>query len=95
MEQINLLTEWWIWAVGVVALLVLEVLAPGFLFLGFAVGAGMVALLLALGLLGANIPVMAVLFAALSLIAWIVMRRMFGLRKTQVKIWDKDINDDV
>ena len=31
--------------------------------------------------------------AALSLDAWIVLRRLVGIRQGQVKIWDRDIND--
>ena len=34
-----------------------------------------------------------VVFAVLSLIAYIIMRQMFGIRRGQVKIWDRDIND--
>ena len=95
MENVMLLQQWWVWAVAAIALMGLEVLAPGFIFLGFGVGAGIVALLLALGLFGSNIAVILLIFAVLSLMAWLAMRRVFGLRKGQVKIWDKDINDDV
>lgn len=95
MENVMLLQQWWVWAVAAIALMGLEVLAPGFIFLGFGVGAGIVALLLALGLFGSNIAVILLIFAVLSLVAWLAMRRVFGLRKGQVKIWDKDINDDV
>ena len=34
-----------------------------------------------------------VIFSVLSLISYIAMRRFFGLRKGQVKIWDTDINE--
>lgn len=95
MENVMLLQQWWVWAVAAIALMGLEVLAPGFIFLGFGVGAGIVALLLALGLFGSNIAVLLLIFAVLSLVAWLAMRQMFGLRKGQVKVWDKDINDDV
>nr|WP_321365234.1 hypothetical protein [uncultured Celeribacter sp.] len=95
MENVMLLQQWWVWAVAAIALMGLEVLAPGFIFLGFGVGAGIVALLLALGLFGSNIAVILLIFAVLSLMAWLAMRRVFGLRKGQVKVWDKDINDDV
>jgi membrane protein implicated in regulation of membrane protease activity len=86
---------WWVWGLGAVMLLILEIFAPGFLFLGFGVGAGFVAGLLGLGIAPDNAAVMAVIFAAVSLIAWLAMRQIFGLRKGQVKVWDKDINDDV
>ena len=32
-------------------------------------------------------------FAVLSLIAYLLMRRVFGLKTGSVKIWDRDIND--
>ncbi|SFJ50685.1 NfeD family protein [Celeribacter neptunius] len=94
-DQISLLQQWWVWAVAAIALMGLEVLAPGFIFLGFGLGAGIVALLLALGLFGSNIAVLMLIFAVFSLLGWFAMRQIFGIRKGQVKVWDKDINDDV
>ena len=94
-EVLSLAQTWWVWAVASIALFGLEVLAPGFIFLGFGVGAGIVALLLALGVLGSNVATIALVFAVISLLAWLVMRQVFGVRKGQVKVWDKDINDDV
>jgi len=40
-----------------------------------------------------SLPVMLVVFAVLSLIAYLVMRKIFGLRTGSVKVWDRDIND--
>jgi membrane protein implicated in regulation of membrane protease activity len=86
---------WWVWGLGAVALLGLEVFAPGFLFLGFGAGAAVVAGLLGLGLGSGNPAILALIFAVVSMAAWYGMRSIFGVRKGQVKIWDKDINDDV
>lgn len=86
---------WWVWGLGAIVLLVLEVFAPGFLFLGFGVGAALVAVLLGLGLLPNSLPILALIFAVISMGAWFAMRRIFGIRDKNVKIWDKDINDDV
>ncbi len=83
----------WVWVVAGIALAVLEVLAPGYVFLGFAMGAVVVGGLIWVGLLGAGWPMLALVFAVVSLIAWWAMRRMFGLRTGQVKIWDTDVND--
>lgn len=85
-------TLWWAWVVFGVALAVLEVLVPGFVFLGFAVGAVLVGVLVGLGLLGGSVPLLALVFAVLSLAAWIVLRRVVGVKEGQVKVWDKDIN---
>ena len=85
-------TVWWAWVVFGVALGVLEVLVPGFIFLGFAVGAVLVGVLVGIGLLGGSVPVLALVFAVLSLVAWVVLRRVVGVKEGQVKVWDKDIN---
>jgi inner membrane protein len=34
-----------------------------------------------------------VIFAVLSLLSYLAMRRFFRLRKGQVKVWETDIND--
>lgn len=84
---------WWVWVAGGFAIGTLEVLMPGFIFVGFAIGAVLTGGLIGIGLLGTSLPMLLVVFALVSLIAWVVLRRLFGLRKGQVKIWDRDIND--
>ena len=85
--------EWWVWIVGGIALGVLEVIAPGYIFLGFALGALAVGIFISVGLIGGSFPVLALVFAVVSLLAWIAIRKVFGQREGQVKIWDRDIND--
>lgn len=88
-------SEWWVWIVAGFALGVLEVLAPGYIFLGFAIGAVLVGLALLLGVVtGASLPVLLVIFAVISLAAWWGLRRLMGVREGQVKLWDRDINDN-
>lgn len=94
-----MLALWWVWAVAALALATLEVLAPGFLFLGFAIGAALVAILLLVGgplasALAGSVPLTLVVFAVLSGIAWIALRKGVGVREGQVKHWDRDINED-
>jgi len=84
----------WVWVVAGIALAVLEVLAPGYIFLGFAVGAIITGVMIWVGILGSGWPALAFVFAVVSLIAWWAFRRLFGLPGGQVKIWDRDINDD-
>lgn len=87
--------QWWAWVAGGFVLGVLEVLAPGFIFLGFAIGAVLVGVLLGLGALsGASLPPLLAVFALASLVAWVGLRRTMGVRKGQVKLWDRDINDN-
>lgn len=86
---------WYAWLIAAVALAILEVIAPAFVFLGFAIGAAIVGLLILVGLPVASmgLPTALVVFAVLSLIAWIVLRRVVGVREGQKKVWDQDIND--
>lgn len=92
-------TLWWVWLAVALGLGILEVLAPGFILLGFAIGAALVGGLLALGgpvggTLASSLATTLVLFALFSLLAWVLLRRTMGLRKGQVKHWDHDINED-
>ncbi len=86
-------TEWWVWMSGALILATLEVLIPGYIFLGFAIGAGVMGLLILLGLSATGLALTLVIFAVLSLIASLAMRKYFGLKTGQVKLWDTDIND--
>jgi membrane protein implicated in regulation of membrane protease activity len=89
---------WWIWMVAAVALGTLEVLIPAFVFLGFAIGAVATGLLLLVAApwisgMSASVAVILLFFAIASLISWIVVRKLVGVREGQVKHWHTDIND--
>ena len=86
-------TIWWVWVVAGVVLGVLEILVPGFVFLGFAVGAGLTGVLVLVGFAPGNVALLALVFAVLSLVSWMVLRRAVGVTKSQVKVWKDDIND--
>ena len=86
-------TVWWVWIVAGFALGVLEVLAPGYIFLGFAIGAVVTGVLVGTGLMGGSLPALLLVFAVASVAAWLALRRTMGVREGQVKLWDKDIND--
>ncbi|MCG7624955.1 MULTISPECIES: NfeD family protein [unclassified Epibacterium] len=83
---------WWIWGAFALLLGIAEILLPGFIFLGFAIGATCVAVLL-LMTLKVSLPLLLLIFAALSLAAWLILKRLFALPKGQVKTFDTDIND--
>ena len=90
---------WWVWISAGVLMAIVEVFIPGFFFLGFSVGAVITGLVLLAGgpvaaWLGSSLPFTLLFFAVLSLISWIVLRRVVGVRKGQLKIWDRDINED-
>ena len=86
---------WWLWMLAGIGLLILEVFAPGFLFLGFAIGTILMGTVL-FGAAGAipSLPVALLITAVISLLAWLVMRKMLGIRTGQIKVIDRDINED-
>lgn len=92
-------SAWWGWAAGALVLGILELAVPGYIFLGFAAGALALSALFGLGgplavWLSGSLPLTLVTFAVLSLVAWFVMRRVFGLKSGgEVKTFDHDIND--
>lgn len=85
--------EWWVWMIAGAVLGILEVVIPGFILLGFAIGAALTGLLLWAGVLGGSLAALLLVFAVASLIAWLVLRKVAGIRRGQVKVWNHDIND--
>ncbi len=86
-------TIWWVWIAAALVLAILEVLAPGFIFLGFAFGAAVVGVLFYFGI-AFSLPWALVITAFVALVSWVVMRQVFGIRKGQVKVIRHDINED-
>ncbi|WP_299048556.1 hypothetical protein [uncultured Tateyamaria sp.] len=87
---------WWVWIVAALVLAMIEVFVPAFVFLGMAIGAVVVGVALgfgALGWIGAGLPALLLLFAVSSVVAAVALRNVIGVRRGQVKIWDRDIND--
>jgi Membrane protein implicated in regulation of membrane protease activity len=92
-------SEWWVWGSAAILLAIGEVLLPGYILLGFAMGAAGIAVLLLIGgplafWVGGSVPATLFVFAALSLAAWLGLRRWLGVTRGQVKTFDRDINED-
>ena len=88
-----LLGIWWLWVAIALVLGLVEVLAPGFIFLGFALGALATAGLV--GLSGAlSAPLLLAFYAGVSLLAWIGLRFAFRRQSSGARIITRDINDD-
>lgn len=90
---------WWAWWAGALILGIVETVVPGYVFMGFAVGAAVTGTLLLVGgplagSLAGSLPALLLVFALASLVAWIVMRRIFSFRGGSVKTFDRDINED-
>jgi membrane protein implicated in regulation of membrane protease activity len=88
-----LLSQWWVWLSLAAVLGIVEVLVPGFVFLGFSIGAVTVGLLLALGV---TLPPAwsLVVFAVASLVGYGVVRVALGRTRGDVRIITKDVNDN-
>lgn len=89
---------WWVWAAAALGLGVLELLAPGHVFLGFAVGVGAVAAILGIGgapaaMISDSLPVMLMVAAVISGVAALALRWLFGSRGER-RLFTRDINDD-
>ncbi|MEX3315734.1 NfeD family protein [Sulfitobacter sp. PS-8MA] len=87
------LTLWWVWLCAALLLGVVELLLPGSIFLGFALGALAMALIVAL-FAPMNVASLLALFAVLSLLAWIGLRLVFRRQSSGARIVTRDINEN-
>jgi membrane protein implicated in regulation of membrane protease activity len=86
------------WLAIAFAMGVVELVMPGYLFLGFATGAIVVAGALFLGLEGwftgaTGLAYLVAAYAAISLVSWFVLRRVLKAGPNMRKV-DRDINED-
>ena len=84
----------WYWLIASLILAALELAAPGWIFLGIAGAVAVMGLALLSGLWTAGLPMTLVAAAILSGVIWLLLRRLIGVREGQVRIWDRDINDN-
>lgn len=89
----TLVTIWWAWLAAALGLAVLEVLLPGFIFLGFAIGAVIMTALVALLPTAMSAPLAVAVFTGLSLASWIVLRVAFRKQSSGSRRVMHDIND--
>jgi len=83
----------WLWLIAALALAALELFAPGWVFMGLAASVGLMGILLLTGLWGAGLAVTLVVTAILSGVIWLILRRVAGRNRGQVRRWDRDINE--
>ena len=84
---------WWLWIAVAIVLAIIEVFAPGFIFIGFAIGALITAGLVGFGYIPSASVLLAV-FAGVSLLSWIGLRIAFRSQSTGAKVITRDINDE-
>ena len=88
-----IIETWWAWVAFGIIFMLLELMMPSYLFLGFGLGAIVTGITLALGIT-MSAQYLMLLFAIASLISWILLRQFFKLPKGNVKTFDHDINDN-
>jgi membrane protein implicated in regulation of membrane protease activity len=86
------------WLAVAFAMGVIELIMPGYLFLGFATGAIFISAVLFLGLETwfsgvAGLAYLVAFYAAISLVSWYVLRKVLKAGPNLRKV-DRDINED-
>ena len=83
---------WW-WLIAGLLLAGIELLVPGWAFMGLAASVGLMGVLMLTGLWTAGLPVTLVVTALLSAAAWMLFRRVWPTSQGNRRVWDRDIND--
>ena len=88
-----IIATWWAWVAFGIILMLLELMMPSYLFLGFGFGAIATGIALSLGVT-MSAQYLMLMFAIVSLISWILLRQVFKLPTGSVQTFDHDINDN-
>lgn len=88
------MTGGWLWIVVALALAALELVAPGWFFLGAAIAVGLTGVAALLGIWTGGLPLALVLTALMTGVIWLLLRRIFGANRGEVRRWTRDINDN-
>lgn len=88
-----IIETWWAWVAFGIVLILLELMMPSYLFLGFGFGAIVTGITLALGMT-MSAQYLMLLFSIASLISWVLLRQVFKLPKENVQTFDQGINDN-
>jgi membrane protein implicated in regulation of membrane protease activity len=83
----------WLWLIAAFGLAALELLAPGWVFMGLAGAVGVMAVLLLSGAWSGGLPLALVATALLSAVIWFALRRLAGRRKGAASTSDSDAVD--
>lgn len=83
----------WLWLIAALVLAGVELIAPGWLFLGTAFGVAALGVLILTGLWPWGLGFALVAAALISGVAWLALRGIMGARAERPRIWDRDIND--
>ncbi len=86
-------TNGWLWVIAGLVVALIELVLPGYVFLGTAIALVVMGLLLLTGIWGIGLPGTLIVVAVMSFVAWLLLRRWMGIQHGQVRIWRDDIND--
>ncbi|WP_231565672.1 pectate lyase [Paracoccus sanguinis] len=87
-------TNGWLWIIAALLLALIEMILPGYVFLGLAAAVGVMGVVLLAGLWDWGLPAALVVTAVLSGVAWFGFSRMAGVDRSRTRIWHRDINDN-
>jgi membrane protein implicated in regulation of membrane protease activity len=88
-----IIETWWAWVAFGIVLMLLALMMPSYLFLGYGFGTIVTGITLAL-VITMSAQYLMLLFAIASLISWVLLRQVFKLSKGNVQTFDHDINDN-
>ena len=88
------MTGGWLWIVTALVLAALELVAPGWFFLGAAIAVGLTGIAALLGLWTGGLPLALVITALMTGVIWLGLRRIFGANRGEVRRWTRDINEN-
>lgn len=91
------MTAWangWLWVIAALLLAAAELVLPGYVFLGMAGAVLVMGLLLLSGVWTLGLPATLVVTAILSGLIWLLLSRMIGVDRSEVRVWKRDINDN-
>ena len=87
-------TNGWLWIIAALVLALIELMLPGYVFMGVALAAALMGIALLTGIWTGGLPLALVVTAVLSGLIWLVLSRMRGVDRSATRIWHRDINDN-
>lgn len=87
-------TNGWLWIIAALVLALIDLMLPGYIFMGVALATALMGVALLAGLWTGSLPVALVVTAILSGVIWLALSRMRGVDRSETRIWHRDINDN-
>ena len=87
-------TNGWLWIIAALVLALIELMLPGYIFMGVALATALMGVALLAGLWTGSLPAALVVTAILSGVIWLALSRMRGVDRSETRIWHRDINDN-